>query len=115
MADPIAKRLRENQTKAEQLLWHQLRKKRVGQLRFRRQFRLGHYIVDFVCLPARLIIEVDGPSHDQTLEDDERRSRWLESQGFKVIRFRNEDVLRNLDGVVRTIELELVVRLSDAS
>jgi len=104
MPDPYVKLLRQQQTAAERLLWHQLRGKRVGGLRFRRQCRLGWYIVDFVCLPARLVVEVDGPSHDQTIEHDERRTRWLESQAFRVIRFSNGDVLANLEGVVRTIE-----------
>jgi very-short-patch-repair endonuclease len=60
MADPHVKFLRQHATEAETLLWHQLRHKRVGNLRFRRQYRLGGYIVDFVCLATRLIIEVDG-------------------------------------------------------
>jgi very-short-patch-repair endonuclease len=97
------------------MLWHQLRKKRVGDVRFRRQFPIGTYIVDFVCLPARLIIEVDGPMHDLTFAADQRRTQWLESRGFKVVRFRNEDVLRNLDGVVAMIEMELAAARSRVS
>jgi very-short-patch-repair endonuclease len=107
MADPHVKFLRQNQTAAESLLWHQLRRKHVGNLRFRRQYRLGDYIVDFICLAARLIVEVDGDSHDQTYEDDQRRTRWLEGQGFRVMRFWNHEVTGNLEGVVRTIETEL--------
>ena len=105
--DLHVKFLRQNQTGAERLLWHQLRRKRVGHLRFRRQYRLGSYIVDFVCLWARLIVEVDGPHHDLTFENDQRRTRWLESQGFRVIRFSNDDVMGNLEGVVRRIEVGL--------
>ena len=108
MTDDIVKRLRRNMTKAEHIVWGQLRKKRVGSLRFRRQYRLDSYIVDFVCLPARLIVELDGPQHDLTGEDDDRRTQWLESQNFRVIRFRNEDVVANLEGVIRTIETELL-------
>jgi very-short-patch-repair endonuclease len=107
MADPHVKFLRQNSTTAETLLWHQLRRKRVGNLRFRRQYRLGGYIVDFVCLAARLIVEVDGDSHDQTYGHDQRRTQWLEGQGFRVIRFWNHEVIDNLEGVVRTIEIEL--------
>ncbi|MFZ1988733.1 MAG: endonuclease domain-containing protein [Alphaproteobacteria bacterium] len=105
--DPRVKFLRQNETHTERLLWAQLRKKRVGDMRFRRQYPLGPYIVDFVCLPARLIIEVDGPSHDSTAENDERRAAWLLNQKFRVIRFSNRDILTNLEGAVRTIEVEI--------
>ncbi len=101
--DPRAKLLRENATHTEKLLWAQLRKKRVSDLRFRRQYVIGEYIADFVCLGARLVVEIDGASHDQTVAHDKRRTAWLNSQGFKVIRFTNRDVLDNLDGVVQTI------------
>ncbi|MFZ1988395.1 MAG: endonuclease domain-containing protein [Alphaproteobacteria bacterium] len=89
-----------------------MRKKRIGDLRFRRQFKLGSYIVDFVCLAARLIIEIDGPSHHQTVDYDEARTKWLNSQGFHVMRFSNADVMSNLEGVVRTVELVLAVNPS---
>jgi very-short-patch-repair endonuclease len=105
--NPPVRFLRQNATKAETLLWHQLRRKRVGERRFRRQYPIGRYIVDFVCLPARLIVEVDGASHDLTFEQDEHRTRWLEREGFRVIRFWNRDVMNALDSVVRTIEAEL--------
>ena len=89
MPDPQVRILRQQETAPERLLWHQLRRKRIGGLRFRRQYRFGTYVVDFVCLPARLVIELDGPGHDQTVGHDERRSRWLESQAFRVMRFSN--------------------------
>ena len=98
-------------------MWRQLRGKRIGNRRFRRQYRLGRYIVDFVCLSARLIIEVDGPSHELTVGQDQVRTRWLTGQGFRVIRFSNEDVLFDLDSVVRTIEAEILrspAEISDA-
>ncbi|WP_342239837.1 endonuclease domain-containing protein [Inquilinus sp. OTU3971] len=103
MADPRVQFLRRNQTEAELLLWHQLRDKRVGGLRFRRQYRLGPYIVDFACLSARLVIEVDGPTHELTFDADTRRTRWLEDQGFHVMRFTNDQVMHELAGVVQTI------------
>ncbi|MCK6452927.1 MAG: DUF559 domain-containing protein [Alphaproteobacteria bacterium] len=106
-SDDRVRYLRANTTRAEELLWHQLRRKRVAGLRFRRQFRLDHYIVDFVCLSARLIVEVDGPSHEQTVVRDNRRTQWLVRQGFRVIRFRNDEVFDNIEGVVRTIEAAL--------
>ena len=108
MADERVQFLRQNQTEAELLLWHQLRDKRVGSLRFRRQYRLGPYIVDFVCLSARLVIEVDGPSHELTFDADARRTRWLEDQGFRVVRFSNDQVMHELAGVVQTIGAMLI-------
>jgi len=108
MADERVQFLRQNQTEAEVLLWHQLRDKRVGGLRFRRQYRLGPFIVDFVCLSARLVIEVDGPSHELTVDADVRRTRWLEDQGFRVLRFSNDQVMHDLAGVVQTIGAVLI-------
>lgn len=106
LGDSRVQLLRRNPTEAERLLWHQLRRKRVAERRFRRQYRLGRYIVDFVCLSARLVVEVDGPYHDLTFDGDQRRTRWLEKQGFRLIRFSNLDVMSNLEGVVRMIEGE---------
>jgi very-short-patch-repair endonuclease len=110
VTDSKVKFLRVNQTAAELLLWAQLRKKRVGSVRFRRRFRIGPYIVDFACLAARLIVEVDGPSHDMTFAADERRTQFLEEQEFRVLRVRNKDVRSNLEGVVKTIELAIAAR-----
>ena len=104
MADRFVRSLRANRTAAEELLWAQLRKKRIAGVRFRRQFRIGKFVVDFVCLSARLIIEVDGTSHELTFDADDLRTNWLQSQRFRVIRFTNDDVRSNLDGVVATIE-----------
>ncbi|WP_343712025.1 endonuclease domain-containing protein [Inquilinus sp.] len=103
MADERVRSLRQNQTEAELLLWHQLRDKRVGGLRFRRQYRLGPFIVDFVCLSARLVIEVDGPSHELTFDADARKTRWLEDQSFRVVRFSNGQVMYELEGVIQAI------------
>jgi very-short-patch-repair endonuclease len=107
MVDPRVRALRQSQTEAERLLWRQLRGKRVGDLRFRRQYPLGGFIVDFVCLAARLVIEVDGPSHDLTVDADERRTHWLESQGFRVLRFANDQVRYQLPDVVDAITAAL--------
>jgi very-short-patch-repair endonuclease len=109
MIDPVVKKLRENSTDAERKLWYQLRRKQVGGLRFRRQYRLGIHIVDFVCLPARLIIEVDGGQHAEQIARDEARTAWLESQGFRVIRFWNSDVLGNMEGVLHVIGEQLAL------
>ncbi len=103
MTDPVVKKLREDATDAERKLWHHLRRKQVGGLRFRRQYPLGPCIVDFVCLPARLVIEVDGGQHAEQAERDRMRTAWLESQGFRVIRFWNNEVLGNVEGVLHVI------------
>ena len=107
MAAPHVTFLRQNQTSAEQHLWQQLRAKRSIPLRFRRQYPIGRFVVDFVCLSARLIIEVDGETHDHTIEADARRTQWLEAQGFRLLRFMNSDVLKNTEGVVQAIQIEL--------
>jgi very-short-patch-repair endonuclease len=105
--DVQVKFLRQHQTYTERKLWQQLRRKQIGARRFRRQYRLGRYIVDFVCLSTRLIIEIDGASHDVKIKQDETRTTWLESQGFRLLRFSNEQVLYDLDSVVQTITAEL--------
>lgn len=98
------KTLRTNATDAERALWQKLRAKQI-RFRFRRQFPIGPYIVDFVCLRAKLIVEVDGGQHGT--ERDEARTLWLESRGYKVLRFWNNDVLGNTDGVLHMITEEL--------
>ena len=103
MTDEFVKAMRAQPTDAEHRLWQRLRRKQVGGLRFRRQYRLGLYIVDFVCLPARLVVEVDGGQHAVETQKDGRRTRWLETQGFTVVRFWNNDVLENTEGVVEAI------------
>jgi len=94
-----------NATDAENKLWSAVRRKQIGGLRFRRQFVLGPYFVDFVCLPARLVVEVDGSQHfdEKQLEHDRRRTAWLAREGFRVLRFLNNDVLKNLDDVIRVV------------
>lgn len=101
----FAKVLRANPTDAERLLWSRLRGKRLGPLRFRRQQAIGPYIADFFCPSARLVIELDGGQHgtkDGVLHD-EARTRFLHARGYRVLRFWNGDVLRNLDGIVAVI------------
>jgi very-short-patch-repair endonuclease len=107
MPDSRVKALRQQQTLPEHRLWLQLRKKRVANRRFRRQFRIDQYIVDFVCLSARLVVEVDGPSHELTEGEDALRTRRLEAQGYRVIRFSNEQVMHDLESVVRSIEVAM--------
>ena len=102
---PIAQELRNNSTEAEKHLWHILRAGSMG-VKFRRQAVIGRHIVDFVCFEKKLVIEVDGGQHNQN-QKDVRRDEWLKSQGFEVMRFWNNDVLRNLDGVFEVLEARL--------
>jgi len=95
--------LRKNLTDAEQILWQKLRSKQIYGNKFRRQFVLGNYIVDFICLDKRLIIEVDGGQHMENVSYDSQRDEWLKSQNFKVLRFWNNQVLGELDSVLDVI------------
>ena len=111
-----AKTNRSNMTDAESFLWHYLRQEQLG-VRFRRQHVIGDYIVDFICLKQRLIIEIDGGYHNDIVQQQEDRIRqnWLESMDYKVIRFTNEEVFYNIETVISTIKgninLELPFRV----
>jgi very-short-patch-repair endonuclease len=98
-----ARRLRKQMTDAERALWHLLRRKQIDGHRFRKQVPIGKYIVDFVCLDARLVIEVDGGQHSDAAEADAVRDAWLRSQNFRVLRFWNNDVLKNPEGVMQVV------------
>jgi very-short-patch-repair endonuclease len=97
--------LRRNTTEAEKRLWHRLRKFDLEGSHFRRQVPIGPYIADFACMAARFVIGVDGSQHadDRGQEHDERRTRWLMKEGYRVLRFWNGDLVRNMDGVIETI------------
>jgi very-short-patch-repair endonuclease len=98
-----ARQLRGNLTDAERRLWSRLCYRQFNGLRFRRQAPVGPYIADFVCFSEKLVIEVDGGQHATRKHHDARRAAWLKSQGFRVLRFWNNDVLRNTSGVLETI------------
>lgn len=110
-----AKALRSNQTEAEQRLWYHLRAHRFMGLKFKRQKPLGRYIVDFVCLERRLIIELDGGQHAEQRTYDRHRDGWLRSQGYTVLRFWNNDVMQQLESVLERIRSSLSPGLSPAS
>jgi very-short-patch-repair endonuclease len=103
----VAKRLRHEMTDAERVLWREVRAHRFASFKFKRQEPLGLYVVDFVCYQAKLIVELDGGHHAEQQEPDAERTRWLESRGFRVVRFWNNDVLTNIAGVMQEIEKEL--------
>jgi very-short-patch-repair endonuclease len=98
-----ARRLRQTMTDAEKKLWRHLRGRQVFGHKFRRQAHIGRYIADFVCFDQKLIVEVDGGQHKDQAAYDTARSRWLRTQGFRVVRFWNSDVLNNIEGVLERI------------
>jgi very-short-patch-repair endonuclease len=107
MPSTFARQLRSTPTDAEIRLWSRLRRKQLDGFRFRRQHPIGPYIVDFFCPEAKLIVEVDGGQHNVDEEKDERRTRWLEERGYRVIRFWNNDALSNTDAAVLAVLEEL--------
>jgi len=99
--------LRKNMTDVERMLWAKIRNRQLQGFRFRRQHPIGRYIVDFVCLELKLIIELDGGQHIDQQQYDTNRSQWLQTNGFKTVRFWNSDILDNLEGVMETICIHL--------
>lgn len=100
-----ARTLRNQQTDAEQRLWYHLRAHRFQGLKFKRQKPIGRYIVDFICIEHRLIVELDGGQHSTQIDYDQQRDQWLRQQGYIVIRFWNNDVIQRLDEVLEQIRL----------
>ena len=101
-APTFAKMLRQNMTDAEKRLWRHLRAHRLGEEKFRRQQTIGPYVADFVHFGARLIVETDGGQHNESTHDA-MRDAWLSSQGFRVMRFWNNDVLNDTQAVLEAI------------
>ncbi len=98
-----AQELRQPQTPAESRLWSRLRNRQLGGFKFRRQHPIGRLIVDFYCAACRLVIEIDGDSHEEQVEYDLARTEWLNDQGYRVIRFSNRDVYHHIDAVLKAI------------
>jgi len=98
-----SRRLRRELTPAEKDLWRRLRNGQLAGLKFRRQIAVGKYVVDFACPAARLVVEIDGDTHDGQEDRDADRTKYLESEWWRVIRFTNSDVHRNLTGVLEAI------------
>jgi very-short-patch-repair endonuclease len=98
-----SKELRHNTTPAEQKLWAILRAHQVAGVHFRRQHAIGNYIVDFCAPRAKLIIELDGGQHLEQQEYDKERTEFLQAKGYRVLRFWNKDVLKDLNGVMQVI------------
>ena len=102
-----ARELRKNSTNAESALWAELRDRRLCEFRFKRQHPIGPYIVDFVCLESRLVVELDGGQHQVLIEYDAERTNYLNQRGFSVLRFWNNQVFAELSGVKEAILLAL--------
>jgi very-short-patch-repair endonuclease len=104
-----ARHLRGTPTDAELKLWQRIRKKQLHGHRFRRQVPLGSYVVDFACIERALIVEVDGGQHGWRQESDDKRTAWLEAHGWRVVRFWNNEVLQNIEGVLEKLSSEVNV------
>jgi very-short-patch-repair endonuclease len=104
---PIARKLRADQTEAEERLWHHLRARRLEGEKFVRQFQIDNYVADFACRRARLAVELDGGQHSP--ERDAARTEIIEAYGYRVLRFWNNDVLADTDAVLESIRQELLV------
>jgi len=102
-----ARTLRQNMTEVERRLWQILRSHQINGYRFRRQVPIGRYIADFAYHEARLIVEIDGGRHDRSSPRETERSEFLQSEGYRVLRFWNNEVRENLDGLQQTILDEL--------
>lgn len=103
-----AKGLRKSQTDAESLLWQYLRNRQIVDAKFRRQYVMGKYIVDFVCLECGLIVEIDGGRHADRVDYDERHTAYLEQEDFRVMCFWNNEVLRETEAVLEVIKNALI-------
>ncbi len=105
----FARKLRREMTEAERRLWSALRGRRFSEFKFRRQVPIGPYIADFLCFSHKVIVEVDGGQHSESVAD-EKRDAWLKAQGFFVLRFWNGEVLRDRTSVFDTLYAELALR-----
>lgn len=105
MRHDFARNLRRGQTDVERKLWYALRNRQFHGYKFRRQQPIGPYIVDFVCFESHLVVELDGDQHgsDDVIAYDQARTRFLEKDGFQVLRFFNREINANLDGVLEAI------------
>ena len=103
----LARKLRQNQTDVEKKLWFLLRDRRLLGFKFRRQQPIGKYVADFCCFEQKLIVEVDGGQHSIAANRDEERTSASKRNGFRVLRFWNNDVMNNIDGVIISIQTGL--------
>jgi len=107
---PHAARLRRDQTDVEQRFWMAVRDRRLQGFKFRRQATIGNYVVNFLCVEKMLVVELDGGQHSEFADAD--RTHFLEARGYRVLRFWNNDVLENFEGVLRTVSEALEASVS---
>jgi very-short-patch-repair endonuclease len=109
----VARAFRQSMTQAEALLWNCLRRVRLSRSHFRRQTPIGQFIVDFACRAAKLVVEIDGSAHDSrdARERDAQRDRWLDDNGFRVLRFTNAEVMADPERIQRIVVAEAEARL----
>ena len=105
-----ARQLRKQQTDAEKVVWYAIRNRSIAGSKFRRQHAIGPYIVDFVCMELGLIVEIDGGQHNDRQDYDAKRTSFLESKGYHVIRFWNDEVLKDRERVLAEIYRQLELR-----
>lgn len=105
-----ARLLRKNQTSQEDKIWNLLRNRNFHGLKFKRQHPIGNYIVDFICIDKKIVIEIDGGQHNapEKINSDKQRTLYLESEGYKVIRFWNNEIDKNLEGVYLHLQKLLI-------
>lgn len=106
-----SRELRARITKAESLIWTVLRARRMAGLKFRRQHPIGPYFADFACIEKKFAVELDGGYHDRQYDQDRQRQTFLESEGWQVLRFSNEDVLADVEAVAISIARQMNVEL----
>jgi very-short-patch-repair endonuclease len=109
MKKDFPRKLRKNMTDTERVLWYHLRNRQIEKYKFRRQHPIGKYIVDFICLERFLIIEVDGSQHFEQHVYDKERDQYLNNKGYRVVRFWNNEVLQEMDGVLEEIRRKLLI------
>jgi len=107
-ATDFARQLRKNSTYAEKLIWRHLRNLNLDGIKFRRQQPLGPYIVDFIAAEKKLVIELDGGQHAANKVLDKDRDQYIESEGYRVLRFWNNEVLQNTEGVLERLRQEIL-------
>ena len=102
-----SRRLRQTSTDAEQALWQRVRGRQLGGYKFRRQVPIAWFIADFLCEEKKLVVELDGGHHQEQADIDERRTKQIERHGYRLVRLWNNDVLKNIEGVLETLLAEL--------
>jgi very-short-patch-repair endonuclease len=107
--------LRRTAAEAEKILWRELRNRKLEGFKFRRQFWIGPFVADFACIEAKLVVEADGSQHGENREYDVRRDAYLRNEGYQVVRVWNNEVMGNLEGVLKAIRAALLERVPSPS